>query len=111
MTNKARRRGTGWEVSVRDLAIERGFADAHRLGQAGSKDVGDLWLHRDVVVECKATKALDLAEAVGQAKREATEASAAWWFAAMKRRQHSTETGYAVTELGLMLDLLGTVLL
>lgn len=111
MTNTARRRGTSWEVDVRDLAIDRGFRDAHRLGQAGSKDVGDLWIHRDAVIECKNTKTIDLAEAVSEAKREAETASAAWFLAAIKRRRHSAEAGYAVTELGLMLDLLGTVLL
>ncbi len=111
MTNPARRKGTGWENSVRDLAIERGFRHAHRLGQAGTKDVGDVWIAPNAVIECKATKTIDLASAVSEAKREADTAGAAWWLAAIKRRQHSAGHGYAVTELNVMLDLLGAVLL
>ena len=67
MTNPARKKGTAWEMRVLAYLRDRGV-DARRNPPAGRLDVGDIsFTDRDgdpVVVECKNTKAIDLAGGV-----------------------------------------------
>lgn len=100
--NPSKRKGTAWERAAQDFLNAQG-ADCRRMPPAGSKDVGDLqFTDRDgdlVVVECKATKALDIAGAVNEAQREAEQAGASYGVAVIKRRQHGVAAGYVVMSL------------
>lgn len=102
MANPSKRKGTAWERAVQDYLAEHGL-DVRRMPPAGTKDVGDLqFTDRDgdlVVVECKATKQLDLAGAMKETAREVEEAGAGYGVAAIKRRQHPTAQGYVVMTL------------
>lgn len=102
MTNKPRRVGTDWEMRVLALLRVHGI-DAHRNPPAGNLDVGDLrFTDRDgdaVVVECKATKAIDLAGGMNELAVETARADAAYGVLVVKRRSHPTGRAYAVLEL------------
>lgn len=108
---KSKQIGTQWEGRVVDLAKEHGFVAAHRLALGGSNDVGDVWIDPRVVVEAKATRAIDLAGAMKEATTERLNAGAAWAVVAQKRRNHPADRAYGIMELGPLLDLLGAVLL
>jgi len=103
MSNPSKRKGTAWERAVQDYLTAVMGCAVHRMPPSGSKDVGDLqFTDRDgdlVVIEAKATKALDLAGAVEEARAEAINAGAAYGVAVIKRRQHGVAAGYVVMTL------------
>jgi Holliday junction resolvase len=102
MANPSKRKGTAWERAVQDYLNEAGVW-TRRMPPSGSKDVGDLQAEdRDgdlFIVECKATKAIDLAGAVKEAQVEAENAGATYGVAAIKRRQKGVAEGYVVMTL------------
>jgi hypothetical protein len=78
MSNPSKRKGTDFEVSIRDYFVtELGDRRIKRVAQAGSKDEGDIANFRiadmDIAVECKATDEYrsNLAGWVKEAQREA----------------------------------------
>lgn len=73
MTNRAKARGTNWEVRVRDYLRANGFPQAERLPSEGRGDRGDV-AGVPFVLECKAVKREDLAEAMKEARKEAENA-------------------------------------
>lgn len=79
MANKAKSKGTSFEVLVRDYLIAKGFIHAHRPALSGGKDTGDVngiirrSSLRKVAVQCKNQKAFNLSgwlnDTVEQAER------------------------------------------
>ena len=102
MANPSKRKGTDWEMRVLALLHDHDIP-AHRNPPAGNLDVGDLRLvDRDgdpVVVECKATKAIDLAGGMNELAVEVARADAAYGVLVVKRRSHPTGRAYVVLEL------------
>ncbi len=76
---------------------------AVRNPPAGAKDRGDLRVtdrdHDQVVVECKATKTLDLAGGMNELTAEVANADAGYGVCVFKRRNHPTHRAYVVMEL------------
>lgn len=68
MSNRARAKGTSFEVLVRDYLIGKGFIHAHRAALEGGLDKGDIHgiyskvLKRKAMLQCKNQKALKLSE-------------------------------------------------
>lgn len=76
MANPSKRKGTTFEVLMRDYFIEETGDDRiMRLAQAGSKDGGDIANLRvnshKVAIECKNVKGLSIPGGVDEAIREA----------------------------------------
>lgn len=68
MGNKAKAKGTSFEVLVRDYLIGKGFIHAHRPALSGGNDTGDIngiarkATLRKVAVQCKNQKAFQLSQ-------------------------------------------------
>jgi len=68
VSNKAKAKGTSFEVSVRDYLINKGFINAHRPALSGGNDTGDIngiarkSPLRKVAVQCKNQKAFQLSQ-------------------------------------------------
>ena len=68
MSNKAKAKGTSFEVLVRDYLISKGFIHAHRPALSGGNDTGDVngiarrTDMRKVAVQCKNQKAFQLSQ-------------------------------------------------
>ena len=102
----SKRKGTTFEVAVRDHLDGAGVA-AFRTAPAGARDEGDLLvLDWDAILECKATKAIDLAGAVDEARIEAHHAHRRFGIAVIKRRMASIGKAYVVMELDAFVDLM-----
>jgi hypothetical protein len=79
MGNRAKAKGTSFEVLVRDYLIRKGFIHAHRPALSGGNDTGDVnglarkSDMRRVAVQCKNQKTFQLSQwlndTVEQAKR------------------------------------------
>lgn len=102
MTNKPKAIGTNWEMRVLRFLESYGL-DVNRMPPAGTLDVGDLQLvDKDSdrwVIECKATKSLDLAGGMNELRVEQERAGAPFGACIFKRRNHETSRGYVVMEL------------
>lgn len=68
MANKAKAKGTSFEVLVRDYLIDKGFIHAHRPALSGGNDTGDVngIARRDtlrkVAVQCKNQRQFQLSQ-------------------------------------------------
>ena len=74
MANPNGRKGTGWEVAVRDKVRTVSGAICERLARAGKADEGDLVAiiaGKTYIIECKNHKSLSLPEFWRQAQLEA----------------------------------------
>lgn len=99
-------KGTRFEVAVRDHLDSNGIA-AFRTAPAGTRDEGDLLvLDWDAILECKATRAIDLAGAVDEARIEAHHARRRFGIAVIKRRMASIGKAYVVMTLDDFVDLM-----
>ncbi len=102
MANPSKAKGTEWEMRVLRFLASYGL-DVQRMPPAGSLDVGDLQLtDKDGdrwVLECKATKALDLAGGMNELAAEQKRAGVPFGACVFKRRNHDTSRGYVVMEL------------
>lgn len=127
MANESKRKGTAWEVTVRDyineatgkyLAVVEGeprqFADpadphnCKRQVQQGQYDIGDLhaW---PVAIECKAEKRITLPEYVRQANAEAARAGLPFGVAVVKAPRKNVKDGYVVTDLATFVRILAAL--
>lgn len=73
MSNPSKRKGSKWEVDLRDYDVEQGI-DTTRLPTSGNIDMGDLVKRmrgKFYVVEAKAVKALSLPQWLAEAETEA----------------------------------------
>lgn len=106
MSNPSKRKGTAFEVAVRDYLDSRGVV-AFRTAPTGAKDEGDLLVPEwDAIIECKATKAIDLAGAVDEASIEAFHAHNRFGIAIIKRRLWNVSQAYVVMPLDRFVTLL-----
>lgn len=68
MSNKAKAKGTSFEVLVRDYLINKGFIHAHRPALSGGNDTGDVngiarkTDMRKVAVQCKNQRQFQLSQ-------------------------------------------------
>lgn len=114
MANPSKRKGSDWEVALRDYALDNGI-DITRLSANGSRDMGDLAIRlggKHYVVEAKAAKSLDLATWVTEAAVEADnyatlnrlDRALAVPIVVVKRRMAGVGKAYVVQELDWWLD-------
>lgn len=94
-----KRRGSRFETDVCEFLREHGFPLAERRVMGGSRDRGDIAGIPGWVRECKATRELDLAGAVSEAKSEARNAGVIDYAAVLKRRNHPVASAYVVLPL------------
>ncbi len=108
MANPNGRKGSKYEVDVRDVLRDNG-AIAERLVKAGAKDEGDLYVFlqgKTYILELKNRKKLDLPafwdEAQAEAKNYAKARKLATIppaFVVVKRRQHGIEKSWVIQDL------------
>jgi hypothetical protein len=110
MTNPSKRKGSAFEVAVRDWFLDKSIT-VRRNPTNGAFDIGDLAVEIDgihYVVEAKATKQIDLPGFLAEADTEASnyaKLNRLPWsnvrpLVVVKRRQHGVDRAYAVQELG-----------
>lgn len=109
MSNPSKRKGSAFEVAVRDWFLDRSVA-VRRNPTNGAFDIGDLAVEIDgthYVIEAKATKAIDLPGFLAEASTEAGNYAELNRLAPervrpiviVKRRQHGVSRAYVVQEL------------
>lgn len=103
--NKSKRKGSKWEKDVADYMTSRGLPVVRQV-TAGKLDRGDLWGLVNWVLECKATRELDLAAARREATIEATNAGTDYFASIHKKRQANTKDAYVEIPLWMFCDLL-----
>ena len=96
--NRSKQKGTRFEREVADYLAES-LAGVDRKSLHGSADQGDIANVPDWALECKATKAIDLAQAVEEARVEAKNARVSWFAAIVKRRGKGVARAYVVMDL------------
>jgi hypothetical protein len=108
VTNRPRIKGTAFETEVARYLRDNGFPHVERIGMIGShSDRGDLTGIPGTCWELKATKSLDLAQAVTEAVTEAENCGEGVLpIALLKRRQKPTGRAYGVMELETLCRLL-----
>ena len=106
MTNPSKQRGTAFETAIVAYLRDHGYPHAERRALHGTLDRGDVAGVPGVVIEAKATKAIDLAAAVDEAEAERVNAGARLGIAVVKRRMRSVGDAYAVVPLRVMVELL-----
>lgn len=102
----SKRKGTSHEVAVRDY-LDSCDVMAFRTAPTGARDEGDIvcpdW---DAIIECKNTKAIDLAGAVDEARLEAHHARRRFGIAIIKRPRANVSKAYVVMALEDFVDLM-----
>ncbi len=105
--NRAKQKGTAFEVRVRDYLNGRG-AQLYRPAPAGSRDCGDLIGMAGWVIECKNVKGPDLAGAMDEALRERDNEDTAAMACVIKHRNRANvRRAYVVMELEQWATLVG----
>lgn len=105
MSNPSKRKGSAWEVRVRDYLREQGFPHAERLPSEGSKDRGDV-SGCPFVIECKATTREELAGAMREAAKEAENAGKPGYAVVRPSRGRSIDQAFATIPLWLLAALM-----
>lgn len=106
MVNPSRIKGTAFESAVVDYLHTQGAPHAERRALNGRGDRGDIAGTPDMVWECKATKAIDLAGFIAELHTEMANDGARHGAVIIKRRQHPVRRAYAVMQLDQLCDLL-----
>src|SRR5450631_1434689 len=94
-----KRKGTTWESAVVAFLKADGWENCERRALRGTLDAGDVAGLPNVALELKATRSLDLAGAMKEAKVEAGHAGARYYAAILKARGKPTSEAYAVVTL------------
>jgi hypothetical protein len=97
--NPSKVKGTRFESLVVEFLRAHGFPMAERRALRGNKDCGDVLGIPGYVCEAKATKAIDLAGAMDEARQEAVNASCGRYVAIVKRRNRPVAQAYVVMTL------------
>lgn len=95
----AKRKGSAFETAVVAYLAEHGFPLAERRVMGGTRDRGDVAGIPGWTLELKATRDLDLAGALTEAKTEAAHAGTLDYAAVIKRRMHPVGSAYVVLTL------------
>lgn len=96
--NASKQKGTAWETAVVRFLQDNGF-DVERRALSGNLDKGDIAGLSGWTLECKAEKAISLAQYMTEAQVEALNAGTPWYAAIVKRRQKGVSDGYVVMPL------------
>lgn len=100
MSNPSKRRGTQWEVDIRDFAnrVLKHRTTAYRPAQDGHKDTGDIHGVSPFVLQAKNWRDTTSALRVGVdgAVKQAKHAGEKWGVAVVKRARKGVGEGYAV---------------
>lgn len=105
MANPPRQKGTAFETAVVRYLNSCGF-NVERRALSGNQDKGDIRGVPEFVLECKATKAIDLAGFVDQTTAESINAGEPYGACIIKRRQKSVDAAYVVMPLWQFAELL-----
>lgn len=98
--NRSKQIGTAWERTVVEYLNANGAPYAERRALAGTLDKGDITgLGPDIVLECKAHKAMDLAGWVDELTVEMRNARASVGAVVHKRRGKNVARAYATLDL------------
>ncbi len=84
--NPSKRKGTQFETDVVIYLRDHGFPNVERRALRGNLDCGDIAGIPDWVLECKATRTIDLAGAIDEAESERFNMGARYGAAVIKRR-------------------------
>ncbi len=99
MSNPSKQKGTRFEREVADYLAEHGHPHAERMASRGALDRGDLTGVVGWVLECKATKTIDLAGAMDEVAVEQANAGTRYGAAIVKRRRKPVADAYVVLTL------------
>ena len=108
MSNPSKQKGSLFERQVVEFLAVNGFPSAERRVLRGTKDAGDVSGVPGWVLELKATRIIDLASAVDEARIEAKNAGCTHFAAVVKRRNKSISEAYFVLPLSEALEILKT---
>jgi hypothetical protein len=98
MANPSKRKGTSWEVEVRDHFHANGYPQVERLAQGGVKDRADLWGIVGMVIGCKNRREITLAEFMDEIQVQKANAGASIGVEIIKRRNKPVGKAYLVME-------------
>jgi hypothetical protein len=102
----SKRKGSAWEVQLRDHLAQALDRACHRLALSGTRDIGDIAVEGvDITIEAKACKALDLGGWMNELAIEQRHRATRWAALIVKRRSHSVGRAYVVMELDQWCDL------
>lgn len=107
--SRSKRKGTAFEREVVDFLVATGHKAAERRALGGKNDKGDVIGLPAWTLELKATKEIDLAGAVDEARVEAINAGTLFYAAVIKRRRQNVSEAYVVLPLCLFTALAGKV--
>ena len=105
--SKSKARGTAFERRVVDYLIQRGFTNAERRALEGTNDRGDVSGIPGVVIECKDTKRLTLAEWQDETLSEQANARASVAFCVFPRRSHHIGKAHVLMTFDQVISLIG----
>jgi hypothetical protein len=99
MANPSKQKGTAAETALTLWLRQNGWPDAHRIAGTGSHDSGDVVGPRDVTIEVKNRRMIDLSAFLREAQEEAVNAGNDVGIAWVKKRG-TTDPGqwYAVVD-------------
>lgn len=102
----SRSRGTRWETTVADHFHRAGFTHVERRALRGRRDTGDLTGIPGLVIECKATRNIDLATTMDEVRAEVNNTGdpSTTGVAIIKRRRAPVGRAYVVLELDRFID-------
>ena len=106
MSNPSKRKGSQFESDVVAYLAEHGFPLAERRVTRGAKDAGDIAGVPGWCLELKATKQLNLASAIDEARLEAKNARAEHFAAIVKRPRKPISEAYVVVPLAEFLEVM-----
>jgi hypothetical protein len=102
VVNPQKAKGTRWESSIVAFLRDLGFTEARREVQRGRLDVGDIGGFAVWAIEAKAYKSVTfglLADFVGQANREASNAGKPFGIVVLKRPRAGTGDAFVIMDL------------
>jgi hypothetical protein len=105
MTSASKKKGSAFEVRVRDYLRTAGFPHAERIPSEGAKDRGDI-AGVPFVLECKATTREQLAEAMKEARKEALNAGKPGYAVVRPNRGKPIEEAFVTCPLWLFASLM-----
>lgn len=95
--NRSKKTGTAWETAVTRYLRENGAPHTERRALNGSQDRGDIAGLPGVVIECKSTNRIELAQFADETEQERVNDNAAVGLCWIKRRgKTSPADGYVL---------------